>query len=28
VISPSTGPVDRGYAEALAKRACRLAQES
>jgi len=27
VLSPQTGPVDRGYAAAMARRACRLAGE-
>lgn len=28
VISPSSGPVERGYAAAVARRACRLAGET
>jgi hypothetical protein len=27
VLSPQAGPVDRGYAAAMARRACRLAGE-
>jgi hypothetical protein len=28
VLSPLAGPVERGYAAAVARRACRLAGES